>query len=96
MFLPFCSEDRSEARLLALTGIFQIFIDWNMRKTTSDSKWIFTMQLEDCDFAGDITVVPEAKACTDQVHSALGISSEDLFDNQHRKEKEVMWINNKQ
>ena len=84
---------------LLLPTIFLLLVDWIMKQATSDKKtgmqWTFTKQLEDLDFADDISLLSHRHQDAQERLSCLAEEAEKTGLNINTKKTEVMQINNK-
>lgn len=84
---------------LLLPTILLLVVDWIMRQATSDKKtgiqWTFTKQLEDLDFADDISLLSHRHQDAQEKLSHLAEKAEKTGLNIKTKKTEVMQINNK-
>ncbi|VDO86684.1 unnamed protein product [Schistosoma mattheei] len=59
------SFEVKQARLLTLTFLFLLVIDWTMKTSTSEGKygiqWASRMHLDDLDFAGDLALLSQTQ-----------------------------------
>ena len=79
--------------------IFLLVVDWIMKQTTTNRKtgiqWTFTKQLEDLDFADDISLLSHRHQDAQEKLSRLAEEAEKTGLNINIKKTEVMRINNK-
>ena len=79
--------------------IFLLVVDWIMKQTTTNKKtsiqWAFTKQLEDLEFADDISLLSHRHQVAQEKLSRLAEEAEKTDLNINIKKTEVMRINNK-